>query len=150
MLVNALCFSWSQAASTLQDTRGTVIRDENRPPAHLIFACDSRTSELKTLFSPQLVGELHQINGGVALSSEDFSADRTQAVRQLNAAGIPAVAVIVLEQNDGYYINADNATATANRFADFDKWSTDDGLRWEAVGLDLEPSVKECSVINDN
>jgi mitochondrial fission protein ELM1 len=58
------------------------------------------------------VGELHQINGGVALSSEDFSADRTQAVRQLNAAGIPAVAVIVLEQNDGYYINADNATAT--------------------------------------
>jgi hypothetical protein len=58
--------------------------------------------------------------------------------------------VIVLEQNDGYYINADNATATANRFADFDKWSTDDGLRWEAVGLDLEPSVKECSVINDN
>jgi hypothetical protein len=151
VLVSGLGFSWSQAASPPQDTRGeTVIRDENRPPAHLIFACDSRTSELKTLFSPQLLGELHQINGGVALSTEDFSADRTQAVRQLNAAGIPAVAVIVLDQNDGYYVNADNAPATANRFAEFDKWSTDNGLRWEAVGLDIEPSVKEWSVINDH
>jgi hypothetical protein len=38
--------------------------------------------------------------------------------------------------------------ATFDRFAKFDKWSTDNGLRWQAVGLDMEPSLKDWSVIN--
>jgi hypothetical protein len=94
------------------------------------------------------VRELREINAGIALSTEDFSPDRALAVRQLNAAGISTIAVIVLDHKDGYYVNADNASATAHRFTEFDKWSTDNGLRWEAVGLDIEPSLKEWSDIN--
>jgi hypothetical protein len=150
ILASVFVFGWLKAGFLMtQYSRGDVIiHDENLPPAHLIFACDSPSSDLKTLFSPELVRELRELNAGVALSTEDFSADRALAVRQLNTAGISTVAVIVLDYKDGYYVNADNASATARRFAEFDKWSTANGLRWEAVGLDIEPSLKEWSDIN--
>ncbi len=150
MVVSASVFGWSQAvSSTVANSRGdTVIHDENRPPARLIFAADGRASELKALFSPELVRQLRQINGGVALSTDDFSSDRAQLVRELNAADIPTVASIVLDADHGYYVNADNEPATADQFAEFDKWTTENGLRWEAVGLDIEPSLKDWAIIN--
>jgi hypothetical protein len=149
IFVGAVVLSWSQANPSLLGSRGDVlIDDENLPPAHLIFASDSHTSELKALFTPELMDELHQINAGVALSTGDFSSERAQIVRRLNEAGIATVAWIVLDQRDGYYVNAENAAATARRFAEFDRWTTENGLRWEAVGLDIEPLLRDWDVMN--
>ena len=50
---------------------------------------------------------------------------------------------IVLPKAQGYYVNVGNAAQTAARFSEFDKWTTDNGLRWEAVGLDIEPTFQE-------
>ena len=58
-------------------------------------------------------------------------------------AGIPMTAWIVLPKAHGYYVNVGNAAQTAARFSEFDKWTTDNGLRWEAVGLDIEPTFQE-------
>ena len=136
--------AWSEPRPGNEDIR--IQGDGSRPK--LIFACDRPTNELAKLFTPQLISDLKEINAGIALSTEDFSPARAQVVRQLNAAGIPMTAWIVLPQDQGYYVNASNAPQTTERFAEFDKWTLDNGLRWEAVGLDIEPNFSEFSDIH--
>jgi hypothetical protein len=150
ILGNTLVFSCSltPSAPVVNSLGDVLVRDDNLLPAHLIFACDGPTSSLKTLFTPELVGDLRQLNAGIAFSTEDFSSERAEVVRQLNAAGIPTVAVIVLDDAHGYYVSAEDAAATADRFAEFDRWTSENGLRWEAIGLDIEPSRKDWTVIN--
>jgi hypothetical protein len=104
-LAGVFVFMRSQAFPAIQNSRGdAVIHDENRPPARLIFACDGSTNELKMLFSPELVDKLRQLNSGVAFSTDDFGPDRVELVRELNRAGIPTVASIVLDADQGYYV----------------------------------------------
>jgi len=114
---------------------------EARPD--LIFACDRPTAELRALFTPELIADLRQLKAGIAISTEDLSPERAGVVRELNAAGIPMTAWLALPKNEGYYINADNATQTASFFAQFDAWTRTNGLRWQAVGLDIEPTLSE-------
>jgi len=134
----------ASAASDSGDTTGEVrIQDGAGGRPQLIFACDRQAADLEALFTPELISDLREINAGVALSTEDLSPARAQVVRQLNAAGIPMTAWIALPREQGYYVNVSNAPQTAARFADFDKWTTDNGLRWEAVGLDIEPMLNE-------
>ena len=45
-------------------------------------------------------------------------------------------------------MNVGNAAQTAQRFADFDEWTTENGLRWQAVGLDIEPILKEFGALS--
>lgn len=119
------------------------VQNKNAGAAHLVFACDRPTSELSSLFTPELIDDLKGLNAGVALSTEDLSRERAQVVRRLNAAGIPVTAWLTLPGNQGYYANAGNAPQTAARFTEFEKWTTDNGLSWKALGLDIEPSLGE-------
>jgi hypothetical protein len=144
--VGTLVFSWHLASSPWPGD--VLVHDDNRWPAHLVFACDGPPDRLKTLLTPELIADLRELNAGVALATEDFSFERAQIVRELNNAGIPTVAVIVLDSAHGFYVNGNNAAATANRFAEFDRWTTANGLRWEAVGLDIEPSPNDWALIN--
>jgi hypothetical protein len=132
------------AAENFHDIR---VQDANATRPQLIFACDRQTKELDSLFTPQLISDLKELNAGVALSTEDFSAERAEVVRRLNAAGVPMTAWIALPKDQGYYVNVSTATQTAARFAEFDKWRTDNGLKLEAVGLDIEPTLKEYSAL---
>jgi len=109
----------------------------------LIFGCDRQTRDLDALFTPALVADLKALGAGVALSTEDLSPARAAVVRRLIDAGIPMLAWIVLPKDQGYYVNVGNAPQTAARFADFDKWTRANGLRWQAVGLDVEPMLHE-------
>src|SRR4051794_36395401 len=136
--------SSAPAAETFQDIR---VQDVNATRPQLIFACDRQTNELAALFTPQLISDLRELNAGVALSTEDFSPERAQVVRQLNAAGVPMTAWIALPKDQGYYVNVSTAPQTTARFAEFDRWTTDNGLKWEAVGLDIEPTLKEYSAL---
>jgi hypothetical protein len=110
---------------------------------HLIFGCDRQTRDLDALFTPALVADLRTLSAGIALSTEDLSPARAAVVRRLIDAGIPMLAWIVLPKEQGYYVNVGNARETASRFADFDQWTRKNGLRWEAVGLDIEPTLQE-------
>lgn len=42
--------------------------------------------------------------------------------------------------DQGYYLNAGNASEAGARFIAFEKWTADNRLRWAAVGLDIEPN----------
>jgi hypothetical protein len=131
------------SANAAEGFRDIRVQDQNATRPQLIFACDRQTKELASLFTPELISDLRELNAGVALSTEDLTTERAQVVRQLNAAGIPMTAWIALPKEQGYYVNASNAPQTAARFAEFDKWTTDNGLRWAAVGLDIEPTLNE-------
>lgn len=109
----------------------------------LIFACDRATAELNALFTPQLTADLQQLNAGVALSTEDLSPERAEIVRKLNIAGIPMTAWIALPRSEGYYVNASNAAETRGWFDQFDQWTAANHLHWQAVGLDIEPTLSE-------
>jgi hypothetical protein len=137
-----LCGSQAFAAARPGD-QDVVIQSSGKQPPKLVFACDRPTSQLAALFTPQLIADLKELNAGIALSTEDFSPARAQIVQQLNAAGIPMTAWIVLPKEQGYYVNASNPQQTSERFAEFDKWTAANGLRWEAVGLDIEPNFSE-------
>jgi hypothetical protein len=115
--------------------------DGARP--ELIFACDRQTPELDALFTAPLISDLQQLKAGIALSTEDLSPERAQVVQRLNAAGIPMVAWIALPKAEGYYVNASNSVQTRARFEEFDKWTRTHGLRWQAIGLDIEPTLSE-------
>ncbi|MGA2219391.1 MAG: hypothetical protein ABSG51_14970, partial [Terracidiphilus sp.] len=78
-----------------------------------------------------------------AMPTTDFSPQRADVVQLLNRQGIPVVGWIVLPQEQGYYLTADDAPQAAARVADFEAWTTIYGLRWTAVGLDIEPNFAE-------
>lgn len=130
--------------------RDLVVYNRSEPRPELIFACDRQTSELSALFAPALIDDLRQLKAGVALSTEDLSPERARVVRMLNAAGIPMIAWIALPRDQGYYVNARNARETTARFEDFDRWTRSNTLHWQAVGLDIEPTLSDYGSITGN
>ena len=131
-------------AGSLAAASDIVVQNQGLGARHdLIFACDRPTAELRALFTPELIADLRQLKAGIAISTEDLSPERASVVRELNAAGIPMTAWLALPKNEGYYINADNASQTAAFFAQFDAWTRSNGLHWQAVGLDIEPTLSE-------
>src|SRR5215469_15796283 len=102
----------SSVTVTAAANRDIVVHNLSDPRPRLVFACDRQTSDLRTLFTPALIDDLQQLQAGVALSTEDFSPERAQVVRMLNAAGIPMIAWIALPKDQGYYVNAGNPRET--------------------------------------
>ena len=126
------------------------IRIDGAPAVHpqLEFACELATEQLQSLFSkPDVIDDLRQLNAAVSLSLMDLSPGRAGVVRRLNEAGIPVTAWIALPKEEGYYLNAANAPEAVSRFAAFETWTGDYGLRWARVGLDIEPSLQEFGAV---
>ncbi len=147
-LIAAFVFFTIQASATTEVAAGDIrVQDANATRPQLFFACDRPSGELDSLFTPQLVSQLKQLNAGVALSTEDFSDARAQVVHRLSAAGIPMIAWIVLPKADGYYVNSSDAPQAALRFDQFNKWTADHDLHWQAVGLDIEPNFNEFAAL---
>jgi hypothetical protein len=109
----------------------------------LFFACCNRgPDETRSLFAdPRVISSLRNLHAGVAVSTDDLSPSRAQIVQRLNEAGIPVVAGLALAGDQGYYMNSGNAPQAAARFAAFQQWTAQYGLRWSAVGLDIEPDI---------
>lgn len=120
--------------------RGAGVRPQ------LFFACELDTPSLQSLIAgPAVIANLKDVDAGVALALNDLSPARAQVVRQLNRAGVPMVAWIVLPMNQGYYLNAYNASNADRQFTAFEKWTAEYELKWVAVGLDIEPNFSEFS-----
>ena len=115
---------------------------------HLVFACELDAAALEALFSdPSIIAGVTDLKAGIALAVEDLDPRTAAIVRRLNAAGIPLTAWLALPKDQGYYMNAGNAPQSSARFAAFQGWTSRNRLRWAAVGLDIEPSLQEFSVL---
>jgi hypothetical protein len=127
---------------------GTRIQGPGVQP-HLGFACcDQGIAAMQSLFAdPSVLASLQGLHAEIAVAITDFSPERAEVVRRLLRAGIPVIAWIQLSKEEGYYLNADNAPAAAARVAGVEQWTRDSGLKWAAVGLDIEPNFAEFSAL---
>jgi hypothetical protein len=127
---------------------GVRVQGSGVEPQLMFACCDQGDTQMQVLFSdPRVIADLRDLHAGLAVAIADFSQKRADLVRRLNEAGIPAIAWIMLSKEQGSYFNADNAPQAATRFAAFDAWSREQDLRWEGVGLDIEPNFAELAAL---
>lgn len=86
----------------------------------------------------EVISQLKELHAGLAVEISDFSVERAQAVKRLYEEGIPLTAWLVMSREQGHYLNGFNAPEAEQRFTEFEQWTRVDGLRWGAVGLDIE------------
>lgn len=114
---------------------------QNKP--HLTFFCEMDSPELAALFSsPETIRQLTALKANISLGLLDLSAERAAVAHQLNQAGIPLHAWLLLPMEQGYWFNLDNASQALQRYQAFRKWTLENGLKWEAIGLDIEPDIR--------
>lgn len=110
----------------------------------LTFACELESPELQVLFANQrVIDDLLALEAGVSLGLIDLSPERAGVVRQLNEAGIPVTAWLLLPKEQGYWFNLDNIPQAIARYADFKAWTEENALQWAGVGIDIEPDFNE-------
>jgi hypothetical protein len=113
-------------------------------PQRLSFFCELGAGPLRALFEdPAVTEHLVALSATVSLGLLDFSPERAAVVRRLFQAGIPVVAWQLLPAEQGYWFNQDNAPQAAARYSAFREWTAEHGLRWDGVGLDIEPDIHE-------
>jgi hypothetical protein len=106
---------------------------------------------MQSLFADSgVVRGLVELHAGVAVAITDFSPQRAMLVHRLNEQGVPTVAWIMLSEEQGLYLNADNALQAAARVSEFEKWTDANGLKWAAVGLDIEPNFTELARLRNH
>lgn len=111
---------------------------------NLTFACELETEALQELFAhPAVVENLVALKAGVSLGLIDLSPGRAAVVRQLNQAGVPVIAWLLLPKEQGYWFNAANHAQAAARYDAFLDWTREHELRWAGVGVDIEPDFYE-------
>ncbi len=111
---------------------------------NLTVFCELKPEPLKALFADgSVIDNLVSLRAKVSLGLMDLSPDRVDVVRRLNDAGIPVVAWLLLPEEQGYWFNLRNAPQAVARYAEFKSWSKQHGLRWDGVGLDIEPDIQE-------
>ena len=114
----------------------------------LTFACELKSDSLQALFAESsVVKDLRALEASVALGILDLSAERAAVARDLNRAGLPLIAWLLLPEEQGYWFNLGNARQAAQRYADFRAWSEEYGLHWTGIGLDIEPDRREVDTL---
>ena len=121
------------------------------PQPRLTFACELDASRLGALVADAAVIEdLQALKARVAMMLSDLSSGRADAVRRLNEADVPVVAIPLLPYAEGYYFTADNAERAAARYQEWKEWTAEHQLCWAGVGLDIEPDVRVYEAIADH
>jgi len=110
----------------------------------LTFACELETGALQALFAdPAILPGLEQLGAGIALGLLDFSEGRAAVVQELNRAGIPLVAWLLLPREQGYWFNAANLPQARDCYSQFAAWTAQYNLHWSGIGVDIEPDFDE-------
>ena len=113
-------------------------------PVQLTFFTELEKEPLTVLFStPGVIDQLVSLGASVSMGILDFSEERAGIVRQLNAKGIPLIAWQLLPKEQGYWYHLNNADYATDRYRRFREWSLSHDLKWEAVGIDIEPDINE-------
>ena len=115
----------------------------------LTFFCELDPVQLDALFRDDLIETLQEMKACISLGLLDFSPERAAVVRRLNQAGIPLTAWLLLPEEQGYYSNLGNAPQTITRFHHFLEWTKNQDLRWQGIGLDIEPDLHDTQRVFD-
>jgi hypothetical protein len=132
------------AVAAIDEASDIRVQGPGTRPQLGFACCDQGIAQMQSLFADtSVIASLKELHAQVAVAIVDFSPERVETVRRLNEDGVPVIAWIELAQEDGYYLNADTTLKAATRIGEFEKWTNENGLRWTAVGLDIEPNFGE-------
>lgn len=110
----------------------------------IAFFSELPGNEFSRLFSDtMLIRQLSEMNAGVRIGLIDLTPERAATIMQLNRAGIPVTAWLLLDSDEGYWFSAFNAEKASARYDDFMKWTKEYGLEWKGVGIDLELDMND-------
>ncbi len=113
-------------------------------PPQLTFFTELAPNELVTLLNQDgLIPTLQKLNASLAVGLLDLSAERAAAIRQVNQAGIPVTAWLLLPKEEGYWFNLHNFPQAAAFYKAFKSWAKEEKLHFQWVGLDIEPDINE-------
>jgi hypothetical protein len=119
------------------------------PAPRLTFFTELDAEPLDRLFTPALTADLVAMKARVSLAVLDFSDQRAEVVQRLNQAGVPLTAWLLLPVDQGYWFNWRNAEQAAAVYRIFKEWTDAHGLQWQAVGLDIEPDIREMKLFGE-
>ena len=113
-------------------------------PAQLTFFTELEKGPLTALFCEHgVVDQLVALKASVSMGILDFCDERAEVVRLLNARGVPVIAWQLLPKEKGYWYHLNNAPDAVDRYRQFREWSLRENLKWDAIGIDIEPDINE-------
>jgi len=134
-----------------ETTAGIRVPGPGIVPQLEFACCEHGLDEMRGLFAkPGVLSLIKNLHATVAIPTSDFSSQRADVVRSLNQQGIPVVAWILLDTDQGPYLTIDNVSQAVARVGAFERWTSDYGLRWVAVGLDIEPDFAELAQLHNH
>lgn len=117
----------------------------------LSFFNELKSQELVELFSdPQVITQLQQLRAEVRMGMLDLTAERAGVIRQLNTAGIPVTAWLLLQEEQGYWFHLGNGRQAAARYTEVRDWAREHGLQFKYIGLDMELDMNDVRLAQSN
>ncbi|HKK42049.1 MAG TPA: hypothetical protein VJ963_06550 [Bacteroidales bacterium] len=112
------------------------------------FFCELQGNEFNVFFADtSLIRQLSGMHASLRIGLHDFSPERALTIRKLNEAGIPVVAWLLLPEEDGYWFNMNNGQKASKRYDDFLAWTKENDLKWDGIGIDLEPDMNDGKMV---
>src|SRR5580658_4566982 len=147
----SICYRVSVLTLVAMPSTGVTVQGPGVRPNLGFACCDQGIAPMQALFADhEVVATLHELHAQVGVAIADFSPERAQVVRFLNQQQIPVIAGVTLQTKDGPYFNADDVAEAPAQIAAFEKWTRENGLRWDAVGLDIEPNFSELAALKSH
>ncbi len=147
----SICCRVSVLTLVAMPSTGVTVQGPGVRPNLGFACCDQGIAPMQALFADHdVVATLHELHAQVGVAIADFSPERAQVVRFLNQQQIPVIAGVTLQTKDGPYFNADDVAEAPAQIAAFEKWTRENGLRWDAVGLDIEPNFSEFAALKNH
>ena len=117
----------------------------------LSFFNEMEGAEVKKLFSDtSLIPSLLQLNAEIRMGMLDLSPERAAVIKELNKAGIPVVAWLLLPKDEGYWFNSWNGDKAIERYHQVKKWADENGIVFKGIGLDLELDYNDIELWKHN
>ncbi len=113
-------------------------------PQRLSFFNEQDPEALTSLTArAEVTAALRTLNAGVTMGLRDLSGARADAVKRLADEGVRVGAWLLLPREHGYFATHDNGAAVTERVDAFLSWVTTHGLKFESLGFDFEPDIRE-------
>ncbi len=114
------------------------------PKPELTFFTELDSPALVALFDGKAITDsLLALDASLSLGILDLSDARAAVVKQLNQAGVPVIAWLLLPEEEGYWFNIENYEQAAARYSAFKAWTSQHDLEWAGIGLDIEMDIQD-------
>ncbi len=128
-----------------------VIQWAGAQSPRLSFFNEQEGREVQALFADTtLIPTLQELRAEIRMGMLDLSPERAAVLRELNEAGVPVVAWLLLPKEQGYWFHSGNAAEAFARYYEIRDWARQEGIRFSGIGIDLELDRNDLELFRHN